>query len=293
MRLPPLNALRAFEAAARHGSFVRAAEELHVSSGAISRQVKILEDHLGVPLFLRHAQGLTPTDNAISLLPKLTASFESIANATAEVSAPNREIKVTSSPTFANRWLVPRLPGFRDYMPGVSIDVGTIKFSYDEFLNSYYDCAVATFHEPNWPVELKVERIKGEELTPLCAPSLLENNDCRSPENLDPSKLIHVATCQRDWPGWLDINNYKLNLDIKKGSTFDTGEMAIRAAVQGLGVVLMDRFLVEEELHSGQLIDMFPETTPIDNGYFFFCDRNRWNEPAISSFRKWLHLELD
>ncbi len=293
MRLPPLNALKAFEAAARHGSFKAAANELHVSAGAISRQVKILEEFLDTPLFVRLAQGITPTEEAISLMPKLTASFEAIANATAEIGKPKLKIKVASSPTFANRWLVPRLPRFKNYLPGSTVTLGTIKFGYDELIDSDFDCAVATFFKPTWPDELKVERIKSEELTPLCSPSLLKINGCLAvPEKLDSEYLLHMSACQYDWPNWASINNLELNVEIDKGSSFDTGEMAIRAAVEGLGVILMDRFLVEEELQSGQLIDMFPNTIPVDNGYYFFCDRNRWNEPAISTFRKWLHIEL-
>ena len=293
MRTPPLNALRAFEAAARHASFTLAAKELHVSAGAISRQVKILEDFLEISLFVRHAQGITPTQDALSLLPKLTASFAAIANATAEISKPKLKIKVTSSPTFANRWLVPRLPRFKEHLPGSTVTLGTIKYGYDELIDSDFDCAVATFYNPQWPDELKVERIKPEELTPLCAPALHHSKvTLTSPPQLEPESLLHMSACQYDWPAWASINNLDLNVDIDKGSSFDTGEMAIRAAVEGLGVILMDRFLVENELQSGQLIDMYPDTVPLNNGYYFFCDRNRWNEPAIASFRQWLHIEL-
>ena len=266
---------------------------MHVSAGAISRQVKILEDFLGTPFFVRQAQGITPTEDAILLLPKLTASFEAIANATAEIGKPKLKMKVASSPTFANRWLVPRLPRFKDYLPGSTVTLGTIEFGYDELIYSGFDCAVATFFKPTWPDELKVERIKSEELTPLCSPSLLKINGClTAPEKLDSECLLHMSACQYDWPNWASINDLDLNVEIDKGSSFDTGEMAIRAAVEGLGGILMDRFLVKEELQSGQLIDMFPDTIPVDNGYFFFCDRNRWDEAGSSSFRKWLDIEL-
>ena len=171
------------------------------------------------------------------------------ANATAEIGKPKLKIKVTSSPTFANRWLVPRLPRFKNYLPGSTVTLGTIKFGYDELIDSDFDCAVATFFKPTWPDELKVERIKSEELTPLCSPSLLKINAClAAPEKLDSESLLHLSACQYDWPNWASINNLDLNVEIDKGSSFDTGEMAIRAAVEGLGVILMDQFLVEEEL---------------------------------------------
>ena len=293
MRLPPLNALKAFEAAARHGSFARAAEELYVSPGAISRQVKILEQNLDIALFIRHSQGLTPTDAASSLLPKLSSAFESIAGAVAEVSQQDSSLKLTCSPTFANRWLVPRLPKLRDSMPDISLDLATFKYDCDEFLESHYDCAIATLPEPDWPEVLTVKRIKDEELTPLCAPSLLHRGDVYSSDICFQSKdLIHISPCQSDWPNWLASNHVDIELTQNEGSVLETGEMAIRAAVQGLGIILMDRFLVEDELQTNQLVDMYPESLPINNGYYFFCERSRWNEPKISAFRKWLKTEL-
>lgn len=294
MRLPPLNALKAFEAAARHGSFARAAEELHVSPGAISRHVKLLEEHFGVALFERLAQGLKPTDVARDLLPKITASFELIAQAAAGIASPKPELKVMCSPTLANRWLIPRLPHFAEAMPQITVSVSVFLSNVEEFMESGLDCAIATFYRPQWPDTLKVQRVKEEELTPFAAPALQHRlGPLSAPADLKSQTLLHIAACRYDWPNWLAANSCMDVVDYDKGPTFETGELAIRAAVEGLGVVLMDRFLLESEKHAGRLVDLFPTSTFVDNGYFFFCRRERWQEPGIAAFRRWLGVELD
>jgi len=294
LRLPPLNALKAFEAAARHGSFVHAAEELHISAGAISRHVKILENYLDKPLFRRHSQGVSPTSAALKLLPIVSSSFEMISNASLEIANSKPEIRVMVSPTLANRWLVPRLPSFRKLAPEIIISIGVLQARLQEFTNSNYDCAIATFYQPDWPEDLKIERVKHEELTPLCSPSLLDGpNPIAQPDDLRSQTLLHIVACAHDWSNWLEMNESSYVVDITKGLSFETAELTIRAAVEGLGITLMDRFLVEQELRSGELIDLFLNTRHLDNGYYFLCKRNRWEEPAIKEFRHWLHSELD
>ena len=225
MRLPPLNALKAFEAAARHGSFARAAEELHVSAGAISRHVKLLEEHFGVALFERLAQGLKPTDAAKDLLPKITASFEQIAQAAADITRPKAEIKMMCSPTLASRWLIPRLPRFSEAVPETTVSVGLLLSDVEEFMASDLDCAVATFHSPQWPDRLKVQRIKGEELTPHAAPALQDRRDLlRTPADLKTRTLLHIAACPDDWPNWFAANGCMDVVDLDKGPRFETGE---------------------------------------------------------------------
>jgi len=293
MRLPPLNALRAFEAAARLGGFARAAEELHVSPGAVSRHVKLLEAHFGAPLFMRLAHGLRPTETALALLPKISAAFEMIAAAASEVPDIAGRLEVIASPTFASRLLVPQLPSFSDMCPDVSISVSLLLADLAEFNTAAHDCAIATFHAPVWPEGVRTMRIRAEELTPLCAPSLLRSRARpMRPEDLQDQTLLRISACTWDWPNWLKRNGLSDVVDPSRGPTFETGELAIRAAVEGLGVIVMDRFLVQRELQSGELIDLFPETEAVDNGYFFFCAERRWDEPMIVSFRDWVSAEL-
>ncbi len=294
MKLPPLNALRAFEAAARHSSFVRASAELHVSPGAISRHVKLLEEYFGVLLFQRLPQGLKLTDVGKNLLPKITSSFELIAQAAADIPSSKLELKVMCSPTLANRWFTPRLQRLANAMAQTTISVSVFLSNIDEFIQSDLDCAIATFHNPQWPDDLRVQRVKEEQLTPLAAPSLVHGTQpLLTPKDLKFQTLLHVAACQQDWPSWLSANDSLGDFDHEKGPIFETGELAIRAAVEGLGVTLMDRFLVENELQTGQLVDLFPQSPFLNNGYYFFCKHARWDEPKIAQFRGWLDTELE
>lgn len=288
MRLPPLNALRAFESAARLGGFSRAGEELNVSPGAISRHVKLLETHFGVQLFERLAHGLKPTDAALALLPSVTAAFEIIAKAASELPGAASSLRIIASPTFANRMLVPRLTGFAEQWPRITVSVSVLLTDIAEFDFTTHDCAIATFHAPVWPKDVRVQRIKAEELTPLCAPDLIGAGNCPPPPaDLCNQTLLRISACTWDWPNWLERNNLGGVVDPSRGPSFETGELAIRAAVEGLGVVIMDRFLVRGELERGELIDMFPESVAVDNGYFFVCAEKRWDEPAIAAFREW------
>ena len=294
MHLPPLNALRAFEAAARHRSFARAAEELHVSQGAISRHVKLLEEHFGVLLFRRLARGLKPTEAATQLLPRASAAFAMIEQAATAIGNARSEIRILASPTLANRWLIPRLRRFTEQAPEISVSVGVLRSSYREFYSGDYDVGVATFYMPaDWPDDLRAERIRGEELTPICAPPLLEGDSAlRTPADLNSHTLLRITACRYDWPKWLEANGYADIVDAGSGPSYETGELAIRAAVEGLGVVMMDQFLVERELQAGVLVDPFPSSKPVDNGYYFFCDRSRSDDPLIKAFRNWLLAEV-
>ena len=293
MRLPPLNALRAFESAARLGGFTRAGEELNVSPGAISRHVKLLEAYFGVQLFERLAHGLRPTEAALALLPRITAAFEIIARAASELPGAASTLRIIASPTFANRLLVPRLTDFAEKWPGITVSVSVLLSDIAEFDFTTHDCAIATFHAPVWSKEVRVQRIKAEELTPLCAPGLIGPGDCPPlPADLRHQTLLRISACTWDWPNWLERNNLGGVVDPSRGPSFETGELAIRAAVEGLGVVVMDRFLVRRELECGELIDMFPQSVAVDNGYFFVCAEKRWDEPAISAFRDWALVEF-
>jgi DNA-binding transcriptional LysR family regulator len=277
MRLPPLNALRAFEAAARLGGFARAAEELNVSPGAISRHVKLLEEHFGTPLFERLAQGIKPTETALAMLPKITAAFEMIAAAVNEAPGLAGKLKIIATPTFANRVLVPRLPDFNASWPEIAISVSLLLADLDGLDMAAHDCAVATFHDPAWPAGVRAERLRAEALTPLCAPTLVRPRAMPlRPGDLRDLTLLRIAACPWDWPNWLEQNGLLGSVQHSQGPVIETGELAIRAAVEGVGVVLMDRYLVQEELQAGDLLDLFPETKPIDNGYFFVCAESRW-----------------
>lgn len=293
MRLPPLNALRAFEAAARHGSFVGAAEELHVSQGAISRHVKLLEEHLKVTLFRRLPRGLELTPAAHKLLPKISASLEMIAEATRDLAAATHELKIIAATTLANRWLIPRLADFKALHPELQISVGIFRSRYEEFYRGNYDVGIVCSEtDRRRPPDLEAVLIRHERLTPVCAPALLQGSiPLRVPLDLKHHTLLHPDSDTYDWRKWLEQAGLSHAIDCRQGQTYETMELAARAAVGGLGVAIADLHLIREELASGALVAPFDVIVSDDTGYFLVCQRGRLTEPNIAVLRDWLIAE--
>jgi LysR family glycine cleavage system transcriptional activator len=292
MRLPPLNALRAFEAAARHGSFVHAAEELHVTQGAVSRHVKLLEEHLKVVLFRRLPRGLELTAAAHRLLPKISASFEIIMEAANEVTGSTCGLKVIAPATLANRWLMPRLARFKQLHSDLQISVGLLRSSWDEFYRGSFDVAISCPGDDEIPAEMEGMLIRRESLTPVCAPSLPQKEfPLKEPRDLKHHVLLHPNPDPYDWRKWLDRTGLLGEIDFRKGQFYETMDMAIQAAVGGLGIAIADLHLVRSELAAGLLLAPFDIVTGDDTGYFVLCTRGRSAEPAITAFRDWLIRE--
>jgi LysR family glycine cleavage system transcriptional activator len=292
MRMPPLNALRAFEAAARYQNFSRAAEELHVTQGAVSRHVKLLEQHLGIELFRRRPQGLELTAPGRVLLPELSASFERIARAAESVASQDAEIKITSATTIATRWLIPRLLGFQQRHPELRASVGLFLSGYDDFYKGNFDVGIDCFETAmTRPADLEAVLIRREALTPVCAPQLLDGDSpLTKPADLIHHTLLHPYTDRMDWRKWLRAAELT-DVDAESGQIFETLEMAVRAAVGGLGVAMGDLLLVQDELASGKLVAPFDLVVSEDTGYYLFCQRGRFKEPKIAAFRDWILSE--
>jgi LysR family glycine cleavage system transcriptional activator len=291
-KLPPLNAMRAFEAAGRHQSFSRAADELCVTQGAISRHIKLLEADMGVQLFHRHARGIRLTKVGRSLLPEVSGALERIASAVGAVARRQRELKVICACTLANRWLVPQLPRFRDLHPDISVSVGLFTSGYEDFYAGHYDIGIDCFIEAdNRPRELDARLIRREALLPACAPSLIENGPpLETPSDLVAYTLLHAAV-ESDWRNWLAAAGAD-GVDVGRGQMFATSEMAIKAAETGLGIAMCDRYFIEDELASGRLVTPFDLVVSDNTGYFLFAERGRMDEPAISVFRDWIATEI-
>lgn len=292
MRLPPLNALRAFEAAARHQSFARAADELHVSQGAVSRHVKLLEARLGVALFRRHAQGVELTGPGRTLLPELTAAFERIARAAARAAEGDREIRVIAAPTLAMRWLVPRLPRFRELHPALHVSVGIFRKDFDELRDGGYDIGINTVDEHFRPAPgFEAVPLRPEALTPICSPKLLQGpHRLKQPADLRRQVLLHPSADRADWRKWgraagLDDG------DVERGLEFTTMEMALGAAIGGLGVTVGDLHLFGEELAAGRLVAPFDLVVSDGTGYFLLVERGRRALPQLAAFCDWILAE--
>src|SRR5689334_15533658 len=259
MRLPPLNALRASEAAGRHRSFTRAAAELHVSQGAISRHVALLERHLGVALFRRLPHGLEPTERALALLPEVTAAFGRIALAAREAAGAGGELRVAAEATIAGRWLLPRLPRFHERHPDVRVGVALFRGGYGEFLAGGHDLGIACRDADRRPRPEGIEAVllRREALCPVCAPALLDGPPpLRGPADLAGHVLLHPTADRRDWRKWLRAAGLA-GLPAGPGRVFDTLEMAARAAAAGLGVAITDLRLFRDELEAGRLVAPF------------------------------------
>ncbi len=292
MRLPPLNALRAFEAAARHQSFVRAAEELHVSQGAISRHVRLLEEQLGVALFRRRAQGIELTGPGRTLLPELTASLARIARAVRQVALSDRELRVATVPTFASRWLVRRLGRYQALHPASRVTLGLL-WDFEEFFRGGFDVGIIDVEaDRTRPERLESVLLRREAITPVCAPGVMRGaSPLREPADLLHHVLLHPTPDRQDWRKWLRAAGLPEER-AQEGQVFETLEMAISAALGGLGVAMADRDLVQDELATGRLVAPFELTVREETGYVLFAERGRLEEPRIAAFRDWLLAEL-
>jgi len=288
--LPPLNAIRAFEAAARNRSFSRAANELHVTQGAISRHIKTLEESLNCQLFLRLPQGVELTNAGEQLLPDLTAAFERITRAIRLVSASDKEIKIISAPTLAIRWLIPYLQQYQDENPGIRITTSWFKSSYDEFYEGGYDIGIdnVASAETGRPAGLEALYLKSESLTPVCSPDYLNSKPpITQPSDLVGFNVIHSSPNRWDWRLWFENAGVDIS-ELKQERLFDTEEMAIRAAITGMGIAVVDINLVQSELNDGRLV------TPVDfvvregTGYYLFAKHGRFQERKIQAFVDWI-----
>ena len=288
-RLPPLNALRAFEAAARHLSFTRAASELHVTQTAISHQIRALEERLGVRLFRRLPRGLLLTEEAQRYLPPIRDAFDQIALATERLTAAGASSTLTVSvlPSFATKWLVPRLGRFRAAHPDLDLRISASSQLVD-FARDDVDVGIR-MGRGVYP-GLRVERLFGESLVPVCSPQLLEGAPpLRRPEDLRHHLLLHDED-YTGWELWLGLAGVE-GVDARRGSIFTDSGMVVQAAAEGQGVALARRLLAAGDLVAGRLIQPFDVSIPHDLAYYLVCPEATAEQPKIAAFRGWLTAE--
>ncbi len=286
-RLPPLNALRAFEAASRMLSFTRAAEELHVTPAAVSHRIKTLEGRLGLMLFRRENNRILLTDQGQVYVPVVRNALEMIAEGTAKLSEADASniVNLSLLPTFAVRWLIPRLSSFQKTHPNVEVRLSTtyrlVDFSREDFH------AAIRYGAGNWP-RLKCHHLFNEELIPVCSPKLLSGRSpLRRPEDLAYFTLVHSATCPDNWRLWLTAAGVG-NVDPEGGLKFDSCLLSLQAANEGLGFVVANREYVAEDLAAGRLVAPFDLLLPKDLGWHFVCSEATSGQPKIVAFREWL-----
>jgi LysR family glycine cleavage system transcriptional activator len=283
-RLPPLNALRAFEAAARLLSFTKAAEELNITPSAISHQIRGLEAYLGLRLFRRSARALMLTDEGQAYLPALRDAFDGIHAATARLAARQAAGALTVSllSSFAVRWLIPRLPRFQARHPAIEVRLSTTVRVVD-FRREDVDCAIR--HGSGHWAGLSAELLLKEELFPVCSPALAAG--LRAPRDLARQTRFQVIARPDDWRIWLTAIGIT-DIDPESGPQFETSDMALRAAAEGLGVAIGSSALAADDLGKGRLIAPFDFRLASASGYYFVVPEDRREQPKIAAFRDWL-----
>ena len=287
-RLPSLNALKAFEAAARHASFTRAADELSVTQGAVSHQVKALEDHLGMKLFLRRPQGLALTEPGRAYLAVISAAFDALAAGTdhlVERGAANR-LTISVSPNFAAKWLVHRLGRFSADHPELDLRISA-NAQHIDFAREDVDLAIR-HGEGRWP-GLRATRLCNEELFPVCSPALLEGaRPLQQPSDIRHQTLLHLGN-RDDWRKWLSVAG--IEADLMRGPVFDQASIVIDAALDGQGVALSRTALVTRDLIAGRLVRPFRPTLSVPYAYWIVAPEATADLAKIKVFRNWLLAE--
>lgn len=289
--LPPLNALKAFESAGRHLSFTRAAEELNVTPGAISHQVKALEEQLKVPLFHRLTRALCLTDAGQEALLTLSQGFDKLAQGVEQIRAHCESglLTISVSPSFGAMWLVPRLDHFRSRHPDIEIRIdGT-----ERLVDLARDNAdVAVRYGPGGYNGVRVDCLFSQLNTPVCSPALLTGeHPIRQPEDLRHHSLLHVdwKEAEASWRMWLMAADLH-DINSTKGPHFTMESMAVQAAIDGQGVALIGDILVASDLAAGRLVRPFDSSfsTPLTFSYYLLSAKDSAEQPKVAAFRDWL-----
>lgn len=292
-RLPPLNALRAFEAAARHLSFTRAAEELHVTQAAISHQIKALEQDLGVLLFRRLNRALLLTDEGQTLYPVVRESFHVLLDAVTRIKANEGSgtLTVSTLPSFAVKWLVPRLSRFQDRNPNIDLRISANDRIID-LAREGIDVSIR-FGAGQW-TGVQSEKLADESVTPYCSPSLLPK--LRAPGDLRGLTLLHEEMLPLPefptWATWLAAAGLERTVDATHGIRFSHTHMMLQAAIDGRGVALGQRLLAADDLAAGRLIAPFDLALPTGYAYFLAYPLNSGLRTKVRTFRDWMLAEM-
>jgi LysR family transcriptional regulator, glycine cleavage system transcriptional activator len=288
-RLPSLNGLRAFEAAARHLSFTLAASELNVTQTAISHQIRRLEEELGIRLFVRQNRALALTPEARDYLPGVRAAFNDLRLATDRLlrKDDDKVLTVSTLASLAAKWLLPRLTDFQEHHPGIDVRI-TTSTSLVDFQRDNVDAAIR-YGRGQWP-GLRADWLMADELFPVCSPSLLHGGKpLRSPEDLKSHMLLHTSNANSDdWRLWLTAAGLPADIARQPGITFDMIFMTIQAAIDGIGVAMGRTSYVQDDIAKGRLVVPFKIALPADAGFYLVAPEGRREAPKLAAFRDWM-----
>jgi len=294
--LPPLNALRAFEAAARHLSLSLAAAELNVTPAAISHQVRLLEDHIGLAVFERNGRGLVLTDAGAAGLRDLREAFAHLTAAMDAIGALGETgtLTVSVAPSFAAKWLLPRLQSFERAHPEIDVHVSA-SMQLADFARDRVDVAIR--YGAGGYADVFFEKILAETVVPVCSPELLNGEILRSARDLANLTLLHDDSPDNDpscpnWDMWLRAAGVD-DVDVDRGPRFNQASLVIESAILGRGVALAKSTLAAADIQARRLVRPIATERPVDFAYWFVAPRAKLNLPKVVYFREWLRRQTE
>ena len=290
-RLPPLNALKAFEAAARYLSFTKAADELFVTQAAVSHQIKSLEGFLSTKLFLRKNRTLLLTEEGQSFYMDIKDIFVSLQDATDRVLSLGSKgaITVATPPSFASQWLVARISQFSQENPEIDVRIKAVDLD-EGFLDESVDVAVY-YGRGHWP-GLHINKLHAEYLTPMCSPMLLTGNKpLRTLSDLNHHVLLHDSN-RNLWKHWLQKCNVD-GINVNHGPIFSHTMLVLQAAALGQGIALSNTLLAKPELDAGRLICPFDERVESKESFFLVCQQSQAEQAKIVRFTQWMMRQIE
>lgn len=291
IRLPPLNTLRSFEAAARTGSFALAAEELAITASAVSHQIKSLENFLGVTLFYRVKRHAELTDIGEKYLAPINHALREIELATEQLKAQSETdvITISMTPNFLTRWMMPRIGQFQALYPDIELQINA-SMGLIDFNKSSTDMAIY-FGNGHWP-DIEVHFLKDIHLVPVCSPDIItEAKPLSSPEHIAYHPLIHVSKRLTEWSKWLELAQVRFR-ERKPGLQLSNSMLTSAAAAENLGIALADPTLLTKEIESGQLIIPFDLPLNIHRSFYLVYQKDRPLSYGMSVFKNWLIKEM-
>lgn len=287
LNLPPLTALRAFEAAARYKSFSLASDELCVTASAISHQIKLLEEYLGVALFYRRVRQVELTPEAKFYLPRIQQALESIVIASQNIKHNGAQVlNLSLAPAFASKWLIPRLHDFQQHFPDLEVKL-SCSLDLVDFNSSEYDLAVR-YGDGHWD-GLKSHLLLQEDIVPLCHPKLL--TAAKSVKDLLEQRLLFIRVRNKDWSDWFAAQGID-SAKITPAAQLDNIPLVLEAACAGMGFALVSRQLAQDELDRGALVAPFEFSTRAANAYYLVYPERNKEQEKIRVFRDWLLSQL-
>jgi LysR family transcriptional regulator, glycine cleavage system transcriptional activator len=288
---PSLAELNALLVVAELKSFTKAAQALNLTQSAVSRQISSLEDFLGVPLFIRANGRLLVTEQAVHYISKIESPLEQLERASNDLKllkTMGGELRLSTLPTFAAKWLIPKLPTFFQIAPEVTLSFVSHTKAYVTDDPNAPDAAIR-FGSGNWPNE-EALYLEGKE---VCAIMSATKKPITTQDGLNKATLLHHTTVLAAWPEWLTIKKMKINSP-KNGTQFDQFTLLVQAASLGLGVALVPRCLVQDDINAGRVQEIFAQArVSLSNGYYLCNPESKSGLPALSTFKKWLSAHLD